>query len=188
MSFPGASLCCACADEALPLGILSPRLGPTGLAWAATQNSISPLREAVTVAIGDIIMCSPGEGRLDLATGQLTVDNSSLVDLLGGPLEDFQELAAQGCSGVQHRSGRPQPLVRIDRAFMDAPTQTLVGGRCLVLYCVGVVDRALPSGHAQLECRFLPGRAGRRFKVPRRRALRHPVSAEGLARAAGAIH
>lgn len=76
--------------EAPPLDIYNLHLVPNGLHSVSSQlhllsASFSPLRTAITIAIGDVNVCAPGEGRLDLHTGRLSIGNSSLVDLLGTP-------------------------------------------------------------------------------------------------------
>lgn len=150
------------------------------------QESITPLREAVSLVIGDFNVSAPGECRLDMRTGRLHVDTSPLVDALGDALADMHEVVAQGYSRVQCRDGRPQLLSRLDRLFTNSPTSSLVGGCAFAHYHVGVLDRALPSDHAPLEGRFLPPRTAGRFRVPRW-ALQHPLYAERLSEAADAI-
>lgn len=149
------------------------------------SRGLTPLSEAVTVALGDLKICAPGEGRLDLHTGHVAVDASPLVDILGDAVEDFHEIVAQGYSRVQFRGRAPQLLSRRDHVFTNSPTHTLVGGRAFAQHCVGVLDRELPSGHAPLEARFLLPRGAGRFKVPRW-ALQHLVYGEQLAEAAAA--
>lgn len=179
-------------DGVPPLDIVNLHLVPTGSQNIATQlrrlsAHVAPLRDAVTVAVGDANICAPGEGRLDLVIGHLAVDTSSLVNLMGKAMADFDEIVAQGFSRVQRRGGQPQLLSRIDRVFTNSPIQGLMGGRCFAQYVVGVLDRALPSDHAPLEVRFLPPRSDERFRVPKW-ALRHPLYAERLAEASEAIH
>lgn len=158
--------------EAPPLDIYNFHLVPNGLHSVPSQlhllsASFSPLRAAITIVIVDVNVYAPGEGRLDLHTGRLSIDNSPLVDLVGDTFEHFHEIVAQGYFRVQLRGGKPQLLSRIDRVFMKSPVQSLLGGRCFAQYCVAALDRALPSDHAPLEVRFLPPRTGGRFKVPR---------------------
>lgn len=106
------------------------------------RGSIAPLREAVSVLVGDLNVSAPGEGRLDLEIGRLTVDSSPLVDALGEALADFREIIAQGYSRAQARDWRPRLSSRLDRMFTNSPTASLVGGRALARYCVGVLDRS----------------------------------------------
>lgn len=127
------------------------------------RDSITPLKEAVSVVLGGLSVSDPGEGRLDLNTGRLIVDSPPLVDMLA----DFHEVIAQDSSRVQLRDVRPQLLSRLDRLFTSSPAASLVGGRASAHCTVGVLDRALPSDHTPIEGRFLLPQSSGRFRVPR---------------------
>lgn len=75
--------------KAPPVDIVNLHLVPIGPYTVAAKlrrlsENMSPLREAVAEAVGGISMSSPGEVWLDFMIGQLSVDNSPLVDLPWG--------------------------------------------------------------------------------------------------------
>lgn len=98
-------------DESLLLGFYNAHLVPTGANAMAIQlrrlsSSCLPLADAIAIVTGGFNVFAPGQGRLDLTTGQLFWEKSPLVDFIGVELEDLHEIIPQGilAGAVQRRA------------------------------------------------------------------------------------
>lgn len=71
---------------------------------------------AHTILVGDMNLVVVGEGRLQMATGELRLERRERVGYMEKRFPEFAEIVADGFSRRQFRGGLLDVLSRIDRS------------------------------------------------------------------------
>lgn len=150
-----------------------------GRSWTGPRP---PLREAVTLISGDFNLLALGEGRYNVATGELVTEAVAEQALLAEALASCVEIRAAGYSRRQFRGGRLHLLSRLDRAFISGDAGPYLGEECTARYLSSAMSTTLPSDHAPLEVCAAPSAGSRRWRRPLWAAT-HPIFIERMAEA-----
>lgn len=143
-----------------------PRLAPAAQI-ARLAVHLQPLDNCATFLLGDFNFLSPGDGRLDVAAGVHTHDDSPVARSFHELLPAYAEIRAEGYSRRQFREGRLQLLRRLDKVYTNLPTQDILACRPACAYTMSLADPHLESHHSPLKLVWPRPRAKRPFRVPR---------------------